>query len=87
VSGIAQIAYNFDKPLIATNVGGLAEVVLHEKTGFIIPPNDSQALANAIRRFYLERREEEFTANVRVEKKKYSWDYLVQCIEELAGAP
>jgi glycosyltransferase involved in cell wall biosynthesis len=82
-SGIAQIAYNFDKPLIATNVGGLTEVVLHDKTGFLVPPNDPQALAEAILRFYRERREEEFTMNVRSEKRKYSWEYLVQCIEEL----
>jgi len=85
-SGIAQIAYNFDKPLIATEVGGLAEVVLHEKTGFIVPPDDARALADAVGRFYLEKREEEFSANVRIEKRKYSWENLVRCIEELAGA-
>jgi glycosyltransferase involved in cell wall biosynthesis len=84
-SGIAQIAYNFDKPLIATSVGGLAEVVLNEKTGFIVPPNDARALAEAIRRFYREEREEEFSANVKIEKRKYSWEYLVQSIEEMVG--
>ncbi len=83
-SGIVQIAYNFDKPVIATDVGGLAEVVLHERTGFIVRPDDPHALAGAIRRFYDERREEEFTMNVSQEKKKYSWDHLVQKIEELA---
>ena len=85
-SGIAQIAYNFDKPLIATDVGGLGEVVLHEKTGFIVPPNDAHALAEAVDRFYREKREEEFSASVRIEKRKYSWENLVQKIEELVDA-
>jgi len=84
-SGIVQIAYNFNKPVIATDVGGLAEVVLHEKTGFIVPPNDPRALAEAIRRFYAEDREAAYSARVEIEKKKYSWDRLVGAIEEMTG--
>jgi glycosyltransferase involved in cell wall biosynthesis len=83
-SGIAQIAYNFDKPVIATNVGGLAEVVLHEQTGFLVPPNEPRALAEAIRRFYREQRENEFSENVKIEKRNYSWERVVEAIEELS---
>jgi glycosyltransferase involved in cell wall biosynthesis len=83
-SGIVQIAYNFNKPVIATAVGGLAEVVLDGRTGFIVPPDDPGALADAILRFYSEHRELEFTLAVMEEKKKYSWDRLVGSIEELA---
>jgi glycosyltransferase involved in cell wall biosynthesis len=82
-SGIVQIAYNFNKPVIATNVGGLAEVVLDGTTGFIVPPNDPEALANAIQRFYSEQKEDEFTSNVQREKQKYSWDTMVTAIESL----
>jgi glycosyltransferase involved in cell wall biosynthesis len=81
-SGIAQIAYNFNKPVIATNVGGLAEVVRHNVTGFVAPPNDPAALKQAILRFFKEDRENEFAANVAVEKKKYSWEALTHAIEE-----
>lgn len=84
-SGIIQIAYNFDKPVIATNVGGLAEVVVDGKTGYIVPSNDRDALAQAIRKYFDERREKEFTANVVVEKKKYSWSRLTEAIEELVS--
>ncbi|MBI3766061.1 MAG: glycosyltransferase [Ignavibacteriales bacterium] len=82
-SGITQIAYNFDKPVIATDVGGLAEVVIDTKTGFVVPSNDASAFVNAIKRFYEEKKESEFVANVRIEKKKYSWENLVSTIEEL----
>ncbi len=43
------------KPVIATNVGGNAEAVVHGETGFIIPPNDPQALAKLILKLYTDR--------------------------------
>ncbi|MBI1803945.1 MAG: glycosyltransferase [Ignavibacteriae bacterium] len=86
-SGIAQIAYNFDKPVIATNVGGLSEVVVDQQTGFIVSSNNPDELARSIARFYAETKEEEFVANVRREKRKYSWDRLVEAIEELSTSP
>jgi glycosyltransferase involved in cell wall biosynthesis len=82
-SGIAQIAYNFDKPVIATDVGGLAEVVIDGETGYVIPPQDASRLAAAIKKFYDEGNEERFAARVRREKAKYSWDNMVASIEEL----
>jgi len=80
-SGIVQIAYNFDKPVIATNVGGLAEVVLDNRTGFIVPPENPMAVAEAVVRFYEEKKEEEFVENVKIEKQKYSWEKFVEGIE------
>lgn len=82
-SGITQIAYNFDKPVIATDVGGLAEVVIDGKTGFIVPPNDPQKFTDAILKFYSEKKEELFSENVKIEKRKYSWEHFVKTIENL----
>jgi glycosyltransferase involved in cell wall biosynthesis len=83
-SGIAQIAYNFDKPIIATDVGGLAETVKDNLTGFIVPPERPELLAGAIERFYGEGVEERFVAGVQSEKQKYTWENLVAAIEDLA---
>lgn len=47
-SGIVPIAYAFKKPVVVTNVGSIPEVVDDGKTGFIVPPRDSKALADAI---------------------------------------
>lgn len=85
-SGIAQIAFNFDRPVVATTVGGLGEVVVEGRTGFLVPPGDAPALAEAILRFYTEDRRDGFTAAVREEKQKYSWDAMVRAIEELTAA-
>ena len=49
-SGIAHLAFSFGRPVVATAVGGLAEVVEHENTGLLVPPEDAQALAAAIER-------------------------------------
>jgi len=83
-SGIVQIAYHLNKPCIVTDVGGLAEVVIENKTGFVVPSENPMALAAAIKRFYLENKEQEFTEHVKVEKQKYSWDNMVNAIEELS---
>ncbi|MFN0157260.1 MAG: glycosyltransferase [Bacteroidota bacterium] len=83
-SGIAQIAYNFDKPVIATDVGGLGEVVVDGKTGFLVPPNHPESLAASIVRYYRENREQEFAQHVKMEKTKYTWEALADAIEELA---
>ncbi len=83
-SGISQIAYHFEKPMIVTNVGGLPEIVPDNKVGFITPP-DAGAIADAILRFYRENKEEDFAKNLQEEKKKYSWEHFRDNIMKLFG--
>lgn len=47
-SGVVPLAYSFNKPVVVTNVGSLPEVVIDGETGFIVPPKNSQKLADAI---------------------------------------
>ena len=84
-SGIVQIAMNFKKPVIATNVGGISEVVLDGKTGFIVEKENPSALADAVFRFYSEKRESEFIMNIEAESKKYSWEKFAEGLIELAS--
>jgi glycosyltransferase involved in cell wall biosynthesis len=81
-SGIIQLAYGFGKPVIATNVGGLNDVVLNEQTGLLIPPNDSVALATAVRRFFTDLQNKDWQSEVLAQNKIYSWELLIQEITE-----
>jgi glycosyltransferase involved in cell wall biosynthesis len=47
-SFIISEAYTYGKPVVATTVGGLPEMVVHGETGLLVPPRDEQQLANAI---------------------------------------
>jgi glycosyltransferase involved in cell wall biosynthesis len=84
-SGIVQVAYRYDRPVVATRVGGLPEAVGHGKTGYVVPPGDPGALADAVVRFYAGRKEKAFVRNVRRAKKNYSWDRMAHAVEILDG--
>jgi glycogen(starch) synthase len=60
-------------------------VVRDGLTGLVVPPGDPAALAAAITRFYELKMEDRLVENVRQEKKRYSWDALVEAIEALTG--
>jgi D-inositol-3-phosphate glycosyltransferase len=82
-SGVTQVAYHFNKPMITTNVGGLSEIVPDGKVGYVVDPDPGE-VAVAILRFYKEGKENEFSLNVAEEKKKYSWQNLLDVIDSLA---
>lgn len=81
-SGITQIAYHFEVPMIVTNTGGLSEIVPDGKTGYVTGI-DSGEIADAIVRYFSEEKEEEFRINVREEKKRFSWEYFISNIANL----
>lgn len=82
-SGIVQIAYGFEKPVIATNVGGLPDVVADGKTGYVVEPRNPKALAEAVVKYYQDDMEKVFAAGVREEAYRFSWDRMVERVEEL----
>ena len=82
-SGIIQIAYGFEKPVVVTNVGGLPDVVADGETGYVVEPKNSAALAEGIVKFFREEQAECFRRNIIKEAEKYSWDRMTETIDEL----
>ena len=83
-SGVTQICYHFNKPMIVTNVGGLPEIVPDNKVGFVVESNEI-AVAKAILRFYNENKEQEFIHNILVEKQRYIWRVMVDKIKKMTS--
>ena len=79
-SGVTQIAFNFERPMIVTRVGGLPEIVPHKKVGFVVEPHP-RMIADAIVRFYSEDWSKRLTEGVRQEKQKYLWSNMTRAIE------
>jgi len=82
-SGIVPIAWQLERPVLCTDVGGLAEVVEDGVTGMVVPPLDPGALAAAILRYYRDGLEERFVPAIRRERERYSWDRMVEAVETL----
>lgn len=81
-SGVTQICYHFNKPMLVTHVGGLADIVPDGIVGYVTPVS-ADAVANAISDFYDHNRMEMFSVNVQSEKLKYSWRNMVNHIFDL----
>ena len=81
-SGVTQIAYHFNKPMVITDVGGLGEFVPHGEVGYVVKP-DNKAVADAIVSFYDENREAFFISNIKSIKDRYSWKYFLDNLKAL----
>lgn len=81
-SGVTQIAYHFDKPMLVTNVGGLREIVCDGKCGYVVEPSPEK-VATAIVDYFENNRSTAFSAAVKGEKGKYSWDKMTDSITEV----
>lgn len=81
-SGIAQIAYGFDKPVVVTDVGGLPDIVQDGKTGYVVPSQDANAIARAIEKFFTQGKDVDWSSNIREKAKEFSWNTMVERIEE-----
>lgn len=81
-SGVTQVAYHFEKPMLVTNVGGLDEIVPNGKVGYAVNP-DPKSIADALVDFFANHREAEFIANIAVEKQKYSWSRMSTTIKNV----
>ncbi len=70
-SGVTQIAFHFEKPMLVTDVGGLREIVADGKCGYVVKP-EAIDITNAIIDYFDNNRKEVFTEGVKQEKEKFS---------------
>jgi glycosyltransferase involved in cell wall biosynthesis len=82
-SGVIPIAYHFRKPVIATNVGGLPDVIFDGETGFLVPPDNPTQLANKIGQFHSIQDKNKFRKGIENRLELFSWAHLVQTIKTL----
>jgi glycosyltransferase involved in cell wall biosynthesis len=81
-SGVTQIGYHFEKPMLVTNVGGLSEIIPHGKAGYVVEPI-SKEITNAMLDFL--NNKPDFTQDIQKEKEKYTWKKFVLDVESLYG--
>lgn len=80
-SGIVQIAFGFERPVIVSRVGGLPEVVKDGETGYVTKPCVPAELADKVKQFFREGRAEEFEENIKKEAARFSWERMGEVLE------
>ncbi len=81
-SGVTMVGYYYSKPMLVTNVGGLAEIVPDNKCGYVVPL-EVERISDKILDYFENNREAEFTAHVVSEKKKYEWQEFINTLLNL----
>ena len=74
-SGITQIAYHFERPMLVTDVGGLAEIVPHGRVGYVVRP-EAADIADALVDFVDNHHAEDYSLGILEEKSKYAWNNM-----------
>jgi glycosyltransferase involved in cell wall biosynthesis len=81
-SGVTQIAFDAGRPVVVTRVGGLAETVRHGETGYVVPPFDPRAIAEAIADFFDRHRAATMAAAIEADLQRFSWPRYIEVIEQ-----
>ncbi len=81
-SGVTQLAYHFEKPMLVTEVGGLPELVPHNKAGLVVQPN-AESVTDGLNQF-AELPKDHFASGIAEQKAKFGWDKMVNEILKLA---
>lgn len=82
-SGVTPLAYHFEVPMVVTRVGGLPALVPEGKVGLIAEPNP-ESIADKIHDYFLSD-SEQYVQHIREEKKKYSWENMMNAILKVAN--
>ena len=83
-SGVTQIAYYYNRPMLVTDVGGLSELVPHQKVGYVTS-QDTLEISDCIFDFYEHKRAPEFSKNIASERDKFTWKSLIDNLFNVSG--
>jgi D-inositol-3-phosphate glycosyltransferase len=81
-SGVTQIAYHFEKPMLVTDVGGLSEIVHHGESGYVVPPKP-QDITEALVDFFTHQRGPQMIQKVKEAALQFSWNAFIKALEKL----
>lgn len=79
-SGVAQMAFSYEVPVIATKVGGLEEIVKNGVNGYLVPPENPPVLAETVLRFFRHKQLTTFQDNIRKQNEQFSWDNFTKSL-------
>ncbi|MBZ0199849.1 MAG: glycosyltransferase [Ignavibacteriaceae bacterium] len=82
-SGILNVAYGLLKPVLVTNVGGLSEFMIDNKTGILVKPNSSAEIAKGVQKFFELNSSVNFEENIRTYICSNKFEKLPKLFEEI----
>jgi glycosyltransferase involved in cell wall biosynthesis len=81
-SGLVQLAFGFNTPVVVSGIGALSKVVRDRETGFLVSPKDPHAIAKAVISFFRENDKKAMVTSIKKARGKFSWEHLVKSIED-----
>ena len=83
-SGVTQVAFHFEKPMLVTNVGGLGEIVHDHQMGYACAPT-ADAIAEDVLDYFTNNRQAAYTAYLQKEKNKYAWPKMTEAFIKITN--
>ena len=83
-SGVTQVAFHFEKPMLVTNVGGLGEIVHDHQMGYACAPT-ADAIAEDVLDYFTNNRQAAYTAYLQKEKTKYAWSKMTEAFIKITN--
>ena len=80
-SGIVQLAHGFRKPVVVGKVGGIPEAVEQGRTGYLVPPRNPEAIAEAVIHFFSSAGGSTMAGNIEDRLREHSWERLAEAVE------
>ena len=82
-SAVVQLSFSQGLPVLVSDIGALKEIVKEDKTGFLVPEGDIDAIAAKVVTYFKDNCESAFRAEIKKDRHRFSWENLMDTIENL----